>query len=529
MESIEGCTLCEVHSKEFAHDPCPIINNRSGYCPCDELGRLDGQIRDFLHQALKKRQELRSRVNHFHDRLHQMPPEVVSSIFLFYVSSVPKKIPGPPPWHSPPSRQKSSGPLILGAVCQKWREIAWSTPQLWSSISLYLSPKSFSSNLRIAQEWLSRSGQLPLSISLFMRNFSISTDDLLPITHLFNKYAGRWQHLEFLSIPHSILSKLKPNGLSLHGPTTLHTINIYFVDRDRWGGLSPIFQGLSPTVVELSFVPFPSMGICWSRVTRVYASGFSVGACIELIQHAPLLTDCKFVEVTSEQEEYLLPRGNTIQTSLNSLFVELVDSKIDTFLHHFSLPSLQELHLDYGACFNTPPTDALLAFCARSPLLKKLQLMGSVIEHDSELVRILSTTPALTHLYIVPRPIAGLTLRHLLTRLAESWLVGDDPCQAHEQFLPKLQCLHFSGHLSSDDLCEAFGPLSEITNPHRRPFNQLQFLWLNQHLNYNASMMKLISLKDAGINLKVTDPSVPDMDLLETYRSGYRQNFPKLL
>jgi len=523
--------LCEVHSKEFAHDPCPIINNRSGYCPCDELGRLDGQIRDFLHQALKKRQELMSRVNHFHDHLHQMPPEIVSSIFLFYVSSVPKKTPGPLPWNTP--RHKSSGPLILGAVCRKWREIAWSTPQLWSSISLYLSSKSFSSNLRIAQEWLSRSGQLPLSITLFMRNhFSISMDDLLPMTHLFNKYAGRWQHLEFLSIPLSILSTLKLNNLSLQGPTILHTINKYFVGGQRWDGLSPIFQGLSPTVVGLSFVPFPSIGICWSRVTRVYVVGFSVGACIELIQHAPLLTDCRFLGVISDQEEYL-PRGNAIHTSLNSLFFELTNSKMDTFLHHFSLPSLQKLHLNYGVYLNTPPTVALLSFCARSPLLKKLKLMGSVIEHDLGLVRVLSKTPALTHLYIAPHPLAVLTLRHLFTRLAESWLVGDDPCQAHEQFLPKLQCLHFSGQLSSDDLCEAFGPLSEITNPHRRPFNQLQFLLLDHDRlirdDYEASMMTLIPLKDAGINLKVTDPSVPDKDLLEDYRSNYRQNFPNLL
>jgi len=324
------------------------------------------------------------------------------------------------------------------------------------------------------------------------------------------------------------LSTLKLNDLSLQGPTTLHRIDIYCDDFLSWDGLSPIFQGLSPTVVGLSFVPFPSIGICWSQVTRVYALGFSVGACIELIQHAPLLTDCKFLDVTSGQEEYPLPHGNTIHTSLNSLFLELDDSKIDTFLHHFSLPSLQELHLDYGELFNTPPTAALLSFCARSPLLKKLQLMGSVIKHDSVLVRVLSTTPALTHLHIAPHPLADLTLRHSLPRLAESWLVGDDPCQAREHFLPKLQRLHFSGQLSSDDLSEAFGPLSEITNPHRRPFNQLQFLWLNHRDNYEASMMKLIPLKDAGINLKVMDPSFPDKDLLEDYRSNYQQNFPKL-
>ena len=101
------------------------------------------------------------------------------------------------------SRKIPGSTLILGAVCRKWRAIAWSSPQLWSSIFLSLSYKSFSSNLRIAQEWLSRSGQLPLSISVSMRNcHSVSMDDVLPMTYLLNKYAGRWHHLEFLAIPY---------------------------------------------------------------------------------------------------------------------------------------------------------------------------------------------------------------------------------------------------------------------------------------------------------------------------------------
>ena len=136
---LEDCMLCGAASKEFAlkSQICPTSNNY--FCPCGELEQLEGQIRDFLHSALKKRQELRLRVNHFHNQnFHQTPPEVVSYIFLFYVSSVQLEQPvGPPRWCRP-TKHRLSGPLVLGAVCRKWREIAWSTLtlELYNYISI---------------------------------------------------------------------------------------------------------------------------------------------------------------------------------------------------------------------------------------------------------------------------------------------------------------------------------------------------------------------------------------------------------
>jgi len=536
-ERLEDCMLCGAASKEFAlesHNICPNTNNH--FCPCGELEQLDGQIRNFLHSALKKRQELRLRVNHFHNqKFRQTPPEVISNIFFFYVSSVQLEQPvGPPRW-CPASKHKLSGPLILGAVCRKWREIAWSTPRLWSSIIISLSPKSFS-KLAVVREWLRRSGQLPLSIPLVMRSRYIYNiaDNLLPMVHLLNKYAGRWHHLGFHAIPHNLLSafKVNLNGQGLQGASTLHIANVLREPAEGWVGTPPIVQGLSPTVVKLSRVPFPSIGISWSRVTRVQALGFSVDECIELFHRAPLLTDCMFLDVGSDQQEYPLPNDIIIHTSLNTLRLQLGDSIINTFLFHLSFPSLLELHLQSNGLDDAPLTDKLLSFFERSPLLKTLKLLGPIIEHDNELVHVLSTTPALTHLYIYLYDSTPLTLHYLFTRLAESWLVEDDPCRASEQFLPKLQCLHFSGYSSNpwDDLSKAFGPISEITNPRRRPFNQLQFESLDYDADrdneHSTNMMRLVPLKEAGINLKIMDPDYDNKDLLEEYLCSSPQNTP---
>ena len=358
-------------------------------------------------------------------------------------------------------------------------------------------------------------------------------DNLLPMIHLLNKYAGRWHHLECYAIPRDLLSAFKINlndqGLQA---STLHIANIE--PADGWVDTPPIVQGFSPIVVELSGVPFPSIGISWSRVTRVHALEFSVDECIELFRQAPLLTDCTFLDVESDQQEYPLPNGNITHTGLNSLRLQLGDSVMSTFLCHLSFPSLLELHLQIQAdgINDAPLTDKFVSFFKRSPLLKTLKLLGPIIKHDSELVRVLSTTPALTHLYISRYVSTSLTLHHLFTRLAESWLVEDDPCRASEQFLPKLQCLHFSGHSPNpwDDLSKAFGPISEITNPRRRPFNQLQFESLDYEADrdneHSANMMKLVPLKDAGIDLKIMDPDYDNKDLLEEYLSSTPQNTP---
>lgn len=236
----------------------------------------------------------------------------------------------------------------------------------------------------------------------------------------------------------------------------------------------------------------------------------------------------RFLEVKWDQQEYPLPNGNAVHTGLNSMHLHLDDRVINTFLCHLSLPSLLELHLDIN---EAPFTDNLLSFFELSPLLKTLNLQGTTFEHGSELLRILSTTPVLTHLYIVCFGSTPFALHHLFTHLAESWLVEDNPCWASEQFLPKLQCLHLWLSNPWDDLSKVFGSISEINNP-RRSFNQLQFEFVNydgvRDNEHSADMMRLMQLKDAGIDLKIVDYR-NDKDLLEDYLSSSPKNTPQLL
>jgi hypothetical protein len=102
-----------------------------------EISELEKEISELESKMEKihiRRRALRTAMNENHDPLiHQFPPEIASHIFLQY---------------SPPIARFDKfdkSPLYLGAVCQKWRQLTWATPGLWTLLHV----RSMSSGWRI--------------------------------------------------------------------------------------------------------------------------------------------------------------------------------------------------------------------------------------------------------------------------------------------------------------------------------------------------------------------------------------------
>jgi len=54
--------------------------------------------------------------------------------------------------------------LQLGGVCRLWRQVLWGAPQLWSEIRMFCNAGDYDTNFITLNDWLQRSGTLPLTI-----------------------------------------------------------------------------------------------------------------------------------------------------------------------------------------------------------------------------------------------------------------------------------------------------------------------------------------------------------------------------
>ncbi|KAJ7136443.1 hypothetical protein C8R43DRAFT_893884, partial [Mycena crocata] len=86
----------------------------------------------------------------------------------------------------------AAAPLLLCHICSSWRALALSTPQLWATLHIVVpSVDSLKPLVDVATTWLSRSGALPLSISVpgaENANMSAFLASLCP-------FASRWKNI----------------------------------------------------------------------------------------------------------------------------------------------------------------------------------------------------------------------------------------------------------------------------------------------------------------------------------------------
>ncbi|PPQ66555.1 hypothetical protein CVT24_007121 [Panaeolus cyanescens] len=110
-----------------------------------------------------------------------LPTEILSQIFIHCIPTdqfiVPSAI---------------QAPMSLTQVCSHWRDVAFYTPDLWSSI--HINYKDPVEDIPLTEAWLARSGTRPLSISL-----SVDFDER-PQQHILDvlcRYSIRWKHVRF--------------------------------------------------------------------------------------------------------------------------------------------------------------------------------------------------------------------------------------------------------------------------------------------------------------------------------------------
>ena len=387
--------------------------------------------------------EQRARVQAYRDKhkvlvapVWHIPPEILSYIFVLCLS------------HRPPNeinRSSLKRSLTLTRVNQYWRQVALSTPQLWTTI--FLDSKSLSgpgagreapaepsSSLCMPEVCLERSGACPLSITVFSQEFNVDIlNFIIPLSDRWWRMSlntnitmlqalfpiqGKLSRLEHLEIRNSQWAEGPPPSISLLS---------FFSEAPR----------LNHVMVSNTFQP--SFKILPLQQLTTWDSPVRVSDFPQVFKLAPNLEEC-FLQplrmlagpLTSENE-------TTFSHNLTSLHISTGNiTNLSVQLHHLPrFPYLRQLFLycDKRVLINSPE-NTLVPFFAKSGGQLEYLMFGISVAMDM-LSQCLAYTPMLTSLHI--HRMASDSVLNYLT-LQEGYGNG-----SVEWLVPRLKTLRLSG------------------------------------------------------------------------------------
>lgn len=164
-------------------------------------------------------------------RFQYLIPEILGQIFFHCL----------PDDSEHPNPRVCDAPLKFGRVCSYWRQVAESTPSLWSCLEITidaanpdgnLSPSSDSRYAQVARLFMERSCSLPVSITVrcasFTRNTGIHVNQ---ITEELLKHSSRWKSLKLDTVAYAI----RPFLTALHkGAPLLEKMQVYTPKGEDW-------------------------------------------------------------------------------------------------------------------------------------------------------------------------------------------------------------------------------------------------------------------------------------------------------
>ncbi|PPQ95618.1 hypothetical protein CVT26_008650 [Gymnopilus dilepis] len=271
---------------------------------------------------------------------NSLPVEIASIIFSYHAHSDAS-------WRPHPS-------LTLGKICRTWRQIAWATSSLWTRLIIRPRHATSLTHVELAEEWLSRSGTLPLSIEYSSYSDESDFDDDLEevcerMFEVLSRCSNRW-HTVTLELPSYSLEEFE---ILPHPPSMLHHLSLKGIWEEHEDFRQPdypripAFSETSPKVVEISCV---NVSLNWTSVTDLSLDLVDVAEVLFIFRTASSLSKCVLEEVSDHLSDIsaLMKHAPIICPALKSLSVSFGDSESsEYFCNAISLPALQ--HLSYGS------------------------------------------------------------------------------------------------------------------------------------------------------------------------------------
>jgi hypothetical protein len=484
------CSRCS--TKVLRPERCVILDGKP-CAACAEDIELEKEIQELeimIDKIHIRRRELRTAMNKNHDRfIPKFPPEIASHIFAQY---------------SPPStffkKYDYDNPLYLGAVCQKWRQLAWATPELWTSLHVVPYKKYYLADLpKLATEWLERSASLPLTIRLQDHWGWVDKDD--GVINILNTHSARWHDMHF-DLPARHLHRFSGSSQE----NILRRVLLCQPSDSPWPrGFSTFSMQSKPMLTDLRLmsVNLQYADIIWNNLTVASVYDLGVDECFELIRRAPLLETLTLQAINPSSDVFPIPNTRIIHLHLHSL--ELWGFKEETMvtgiLDLLCLPSLEQWIHDLSPL----PLDSMISFIGcLSSCLTIFKISIDEIDYH-QVTRLLSNLSSLKVLELraVDRPPTD-DFFSLLCSSAQSPL-----------YLPHLQSLNF--------LCAYDFPWLSLPQIFDLSRWQTLRVKVNTQLSYlDCKIAKLfLELVDKGVDLRIINDwpwPYQYTDLLQAYK-----------
>ncbi|EDR15504.1 uncharacterized protein LACBIDRAFT_321380 [Laccaria bicolor S238N-H82] len=448
--------------------------------PLKRLSSLDAEIErvqsilDELHREHRALSDEIEAHRALISPIRQLPLDVLEEIF---VHCLPKGR------NAVMSAQEA--PILLGRICSAWRSIALSTPRLWSSLHIptptqitetgqdpaQLDPTFIAKVERrceAAREWISRSGESPISISVCtprhsypydlqpsnMNTFEIAITQILASSH-------RWKNVDFRATEDSFtrLQQLTEDDVPLleslviaSGPLT-HAWDPLASDfGGRWTECSGLLSARKLWKLSLSYLreDLLSLPVRWSQLTHLNldldifggtSRGLRYSDVIKVLTRCPLLVSCglrlggtSFDVVLQPDHEVPLAEYILSLPLLENLHLNLSGRRDECHLKHLDLPRLCHLEIKFPKTSNISRPSWVDFLSRNGGSVKHLSIDIHSLTRD-ELFGFLESVPLLIHLHISDHSSSlSVVDDEVIDRLTPSGENSDCLCPMLEEF-----------------------------------------------------------------------------------------------
>ncbi|KAJ7438209.1 hypothetical protein B0H11DRAFT_2293978 [Mycena galericulata] len=323
----------------------------------------------------------------------RVPPEIMSHIFRF---CVPEALTDVGHGNFSVTVKPYCIPLALSAVCRYWRAVAFSTRELWTSVSF---PSCTPGSTSLSEAWFARGGIFPLSVGISDERFTSAAHTSAMIRNLCLQSA-RLQEV------HIVLPRCRSNSLSISGAfphltsaTLAMPTGCMFYDSHLVADLQEAPQLLRVHLIRV--LQCDRILLPWAQITCIELrhSAFSIepGLFLSIFDLCPNLLRCAFIQCTSIPEP--TPQQAQQQAAAYShakLDHLSVDGHVHEVYNSFTFPSLTSMKIEHcnEVCYH------LAEFLFRSVALKSFSISFSAGSTTSSFLQLFNLVPTLTSLTV---------------------------------------------------------------------------------------------------------------------------------